>query len=615
MFGRRQIEGYCMDEVVSALQKSIRRGEESHALYWAHVMYRGGYWNASFNRLKIISMEDVAGNLAVAPYVYSQFKRGERSLKSKKLKLTESKNDIECLEALNCAVVALARAPKTRCLNFWLGFNRKQLLGQDMISAKKCQRRLQDMIDTKDKYGVDLNPHRVLRYCIRMIVLGKEKELWSLLGGAYVPDFGKLNSSLAAAHRLATLLSGVKGGVDHMMLPFVWDESSFANIDGKVPMSTERLEIPDEAIDKHTGRGKRMGRGWQHFSQVGSKVNNELFPDPWVEKVAAWYAEREAQGLKPKSSAIMQEIAQRWGIEKKKKETKRKSKQEASDDLPKAKRSKTEAQLQNPKPKKAPAYQFPKELDTPDIQLKQVSRNPMDLEDARYVQMPCGWKPGCLVGLDVESKTRVFVKGPETFAHVKTQLFLNNVIKPKLRELQYEPMEGLEWEGKYYLRMRDLSDERRVDTFRDWRGAPIKIMGDIANGDAPYSLNFAPYLEELSWDGIPMHVQRQYLAIILYRKIFGVSDTNHRNCMITRFPGEEVRLLSVDETVMLHDMPSREWIYSCPKQWIDTLPAKFELEKAWIEMLLDEWEPHLPAIVLPRLAKVREMLHIETMQM
>ena len=29
----------------------------------------------------------------------------------------------------------------------------------------------------------------------------------------------------------------------------------------------ERLEIPDEALDRHTHRGKRMGRSWSHFRE------------------------------------------------------------------------------------------------------------------------------------------------------------------------------------------------------------------------------------------------------------------------------------------------------------------------------------------------------------
>jgi replication-associated recombination protein RarA len=32
----------------------------------------------------------------------------------------------------------------------------------------------------------------------------------------------------------------------------------------------ERLEIPDYALDKHTYRGRKMGRGWDHFFAEGT---------------------------------------------------------------------------------------------------------------------------------------------------------------------------------------------------------------------------------------------------------------------------------------------------------------------------------------------------------
>ena len=43
----------------------------------------------------------------------------------------------------------------------------------------------------------------------------------------------------------------------------------------------ERYEIPDNALDKHTARGRRMGRGVQHWLDEGipvTPVNNELEP-------------------------------------------------------------------------------------------------------------------------------------------------------------------------------------------------------------------------------------------------------------------------------------------------------------------------------------------------
>ena len=35
-----------------------------------------------------------------------------------------------------------------------------------------------------------------------------------------------------------------------------------------------KREVPDYAYDKHTLKGKRMGRGMKHFFSEGAKINN-----------------------------------------------------------------------------------------------------------------------------------------------------------------------------------------------------------------------------------------------------------------------------------------------------------------------------------------------------
>jgi replication-associated recombination protein RarA len=47
---------------------------------------------------------------------------------------------------------------------------------------------------------------------------------------------------------------------------------------GKLPL------IPDFALDKHTARGKALGKGIDGFFTEGNKVANEAFPNPYTEK-------------------------------------------------------------------------------------------------------------------------------------------------------------------------------------------------------------------------------------------------------------------------------------------------------------------------------------------
>lgn len=48
-------------------------------------------------------------------------------------------------------------------------------------------------------------------------------------------------------------------------------------------------EIPDHALDMHTARGRKMGRGKQHFLDTAGRLENEEMPDPYfAEGASAW---------------------------------------------------------------------------------------------------------------------------------------------------------------------------------------------------------------------------------------------------------------------------------------------------------------------------------------
>jgi len=53
------------------------------------------------------------------------------------------------------------------------------------------------------------------------------------------------------------------------------------------------IEIPDHALDMHTARGRRMGRGKKHFLDEAGRLENETLPDPYfAEGASAWTASK-----------------------------------------------------------------------------------------------------------------------------------------------------------------------------------------------------------------------------------------------------------------------------------------------------------------------------------
>ena len=159
--------GHSLIEVVSALQKSIRRGLEDDAIYFGVQMHMAGYHEYAWKRLKIIVSEDIG---PAAPSLPAQI---------------------------------------------------------DALYRNYCELR-------KKNDGI----HEPWRICF--------------------------------VHAIILLVRAPKSRVvDHaVMVHFNAHES-------------QRRPVPDCAVDKHTIRGKGMGRGWEHFFDEGSKLENETGDDSY----------------------------------------------------------------------------------------------------------------------------------------------------------------------------------------------------------------------------------------------------------------------------------------------------------------------------------------------
>ena len=76
------------------------------------------------------------------------------------------------------------------------------------------------------------------------------------------------SSRLFLVHAVLYLARSPKSRIVDNLLSVVYNEE-------------ERLEIPDYALDKHTIRGKKMGRGLEHFFAEGAKLAKQAYEDPY----------------------------------------------------------------------------------------------------------------------------------------------------------------------------------------------------------------------------------------------------------------------------------------------------------------------------------------------
>jgi replication-associated recombination protein RarA len=160
--------GYDIYELLSALQKDIRRGNEYEAVFWAAELESFNP-RMLWNRLRIIASEDIGIANSLAPLIIDALEKEYNSAK-------ERGNDSYRL-FLTHAVLFLARSRKSRIVD--------------------------------------------------------------------------------------DLLNVVYGEIQH---------------------EDKKLPIPDYALDMHTLRGKKMGRGLEHFFSEGTKLNKEPYENPYTEK-------------------------------------------------------------------------------------------------------------------------------------------------------------------------------------------------------------------------------------------------------------------------------------------------------------------------------------------
>jgi replication-associated recombination protein RarA len=99
--------GHPLDEVISAIQKAVRRGREHEALYFTREMIAGGFVRYFWRRLMIIASEEVSGDLALCAAIGQLAANAERNTKA------FASDKQECVIEFQ-AVLHLCRAAKSR---------------------------------------------------------------------------------------------------------------------------------------------------------------------------------------------------------------------------------------------------------------------------------------------------------------------------------------------------------------------------------------------------------------------------------------------------------------------------------------------------------------------
>jgi replication-associated recombination protein RarA len=109
------VNGYDFFECSSAFQKSIRRGLEEEALFWAVELFESNFVEYIWKRIKIISSEDIGlANPSISSEINALYEMHKESSKKK-----DDKNRPWRLFLVH-AIVLLCRSPKSRLVDWAL---------------------------------------------------------------------------------------------------------------------------------------------------------------------------------------------------------------------------------------------------------------------------------------------------------------------------------------------------------------------------------------------------------------------------------------------------------------------------------------------------------------
>lgn len=283
-------------EVASALQKTIRRGLVKEALYWGNEIAnteRKDYFIEKnlWNRLLIISIEDVGpADWNAVKYVLTMYVNRKQK------------------GALESAILYLAEAKKSRindwaslikyhnCLSLFISFEKQFTDALECKDRPKALEALYYLVKNKQtrKFSKNLS-HKTIWNAMFSVAKGDIEII------KYLNVLQQLESNcypyrtdkcyLIYIHFVHLWCSD-----RHSWMSSLKSQSSpFLDF----PTIPHTLEIPDYAIDKHTIRGKQMGRDMKHFFDVGSRLENE---DIELMPLSSQYLARVRKQYAPHSS-------------------------------------------------------------------------------------------------------------------------------------------------------------------------------------------------------------------------------------------------------------------------------------------------------------------------
>lgn len=273
----------------SALQKAIRRCQLDDVLYCVAELDLTGLGNSVFVNLLLITSEDVGlANPKLTSHVNRCYQNWLSIVKKNKIKKSQSHTCNEARLELIKAAYAVATSPKSRVVDyvhhmmeFWGHDKNHQLeefiAGLGDRDLKKTILALNMLIGTI--YGVHKSKPQY--YCLIWDILEKQAQTDSIK--QIIKDlrrsFNWISEKIVTFNLIFGCLLVTQNDyqIKDVIIPsehdLIKETAKLYNAD------YQRFVMHDYVYDCHTSKGRKLGRGQQHFYDVASLVTNLGYPE------------------------------------------------------------------------------------------------------------------------------------------------------------------------------------------------------------------------------------------------------------------------------------------------------------------------------------------------
>ena len=267
---------YDKRDLLSAFQKDIRRCNK-HSLYWTkELSLDHNSDNLLWNKMEVIGSEDIG---MACPWI-------QTVINKYRTQYYNSDDVWEKIDNLLSCVNILIHQNKSRlCDNINHAYFKDS---QPIIDAHKYISIYARFIDNLNNKNVD----NTLKYASHLFKMEKEDKLIDALkrpidkhSNILIRLFNKYNSEKRNKTDVLFLC--------HLILYRTMDINIIPMIKNVKDISIEeikniynnklesKLEFADYVFDKHTDKGKQLGRGFEHFYDVGVKLEQSYIDDKY----------------------------------------------------------------------------------------------------------------------------------------------------------------------------------------------------------------------------------------------------------------------------------------------------------------------------------------------